>query len=228
MFDLDQTIKDRHSTRKFLSKPVPRVLLNEALALAQLAPSNSNTQPWRIFFAEGTRRDQLKMALLKQARNSDESQLPKITQLPEAFQHYRQELGAQVYGAMGIAREDKASREMAALYNYEFFGAPVVGIVCMNQELDDADALSVGIYLQTLMLSLTARGLGTCAQVSLAGYPEVIHRELNIPPELSILCGLAVGYSDPDFPANHLHIRRDPVENNITFLDDRKLAHSTS
>ncbi len=51
MFLLDQTIKDRHSTRKFLSKPVPRILLNEALALAQLAPSNSNTQPWRVVFA---------------------------------------------------------------------------------------------------------------------------------------------------------------------------------
>ncbi len=200
MFDLDQTIKDRHSTRKFLPKPVPRTLLNEALALAQLAPSNSNTQPWRIVFAEGTHRDRLEKVLLKQAQHFDESQLPKIAQLPDAFQHYRQELGEQVYGAMGIAREDKASRELAVLHNYEFFGAPLVGIVCMNRELGDADALSVGIYLQTLMLSLTARGLGTCAQVSLAAYPEVIRSELNIPPELSILCGLAVGYTDPDFP----------------------------
>jgi nitroreductase len=33
MFNLDQTIKDRHSTRKFFSQPVPRTLLNEALAL---------------------------------------------------------------------------------------------------------------------------------------------------------------------------------------------------
>jgi len=41
MFLLDQTIKDRHSTRKFLSKPVPRILLNEALALAQLAQSST-------------------------------------------------------------------------------------------------------------------------------------------------------------------------------------------
>ena len=156
------------------------------------------------------------------------AQLPKIAQLPEAFQHYRQELGEKVYGAMGIAREDKAGREQALLRNYEFFGAPVIGIVCMARELGDADALSVGIYLQTLMLSLTARGLGTCAQVSLAGYPEVIHRELNIPPELSILCGLAVGYADPDFPANHLRINRDPVEKNVSFLNELEPATRSS
>ncbi len=52
MFDLDQTIKDRYSTRKFLSQPVPRTLLDEALALAQHAPSNSNIQPWRMVFNE--------------------------------------------------------------------------------------------------------------------------------------------------------------------------------
>ncbi len=216
MFDLAQTIKERHSTRKFLSQPVPRDLLDEALALAQHAPSNSNIQPWRVVFAEGVRRERLKEALLNQAKQ----QPPNISPLPSAFQHYRQELGAQVYGAMGIAREDKANRELAVLRNYEFFGAPVVGIICMHQDLGMADALSVGMYLQTLVLCLTARGIGTCVEVSLAAYPEIIRSELNIPPEFSILCGLAVGYSDPDFPANHLHISRESVEKNVSFLNN--------
>ena len=35
MLDLDQAIRERHSTRLFLPQPVPRELLNEALALAQ-------------------------------------------------------------------------------------------------------------------------------------------------------------------------------------------------
>jgi nitroreductase len=75
------------------------------------------------------------------------------------------------------------------------------------------------------MSGLTARGLGICTQVLLAAYPEVIRNELNIPPELTILCGLAVGYTDPDFPTNHLHISRDPVEKDISFLDDLELVH---
>jgi hypothetical protein len=32
---------------------------------------------------------------------------------------------------------------------------------------------------------LTARGLGTCVQVSIAGYPETVREQLNIPDELS-------------------------------------------
>ena len=76
------------------------------------------------------------------------------------------------------------------------------------------------MYLQTLVLCLTARGVSTCVEVSLAAYPEIIRSELTITPELSLLCGLAIGYADPDFPANHLHISREPVEKNVSFLND--------
>ncbi len=53
----------------------------------------------------------------------------------------------------------------------------------------------------------------------MAGYPDVVRTELNIAPELTIICGLAVGYSDPDFPANKVRIGRDPVAKHVVFLD---------
>ena len=103
--------------------------------------------------------------------------------------------------------------------NWEFFRAPLAGIVCMHRDLGPADALSVGIYLQTLLLALTERGLGTCIEVSVAGYPEIVRAQLAIPAELSILCGLAVGSPAPDFPANRLHISREAIEKNVVILD---------
>src|SRR5262245_12220190 len=54
MYDLHQVISERRSTRMFLPhKPVPRELVDEALALAVRAPSNSNIQPWHMVFASG-------------------------------------------------------------------------------------------------------------------------------------------------------------------------------
>ncbi|WP_433208795.1 hypothetical protein ACQP1G_25425 [Nocardia sp. CA-107356] len=58
------------------------------------------------------------------------------------------------------------------------------------------------MFVQTLLLALTAHGLETCVQVSIAGYPEIVHAQLAVPTEFSVLCGLAVGYPDPTFPAN--------------------------
>ncbi|HEY9712083.1 MAG TPA: nitroreductase family protein, partial [Chroococcales cyanobacterium] len=82
-------------------------MLDDCLQLAQRAPSNSNIQPWRLFIATGAVHGRLKEALLEVAQEKD----PKVPSLPEHFQHFRQELGAQVYGVgMGIPREDKEGR----------------------------------------------------------------------------------------------------------------------
>ena len=215
MFDLEQAIRERHTTRMYLSKPVPRVLVDEAVALAVLAPSNSNIQPWHMVFASGPRRDRLVAALLAEAKRRP----PVIPPLPEAFVHYRSELGAEVYGAMGIPLEDKADHDAAVLRNWEFFRAPLAGIVCIHRALGMVDALGVGMFLQTLLLALTARGLATSVEVSITGYPEIVRTQLAIPEYLSILCGLAVGYEDPDFAANRLHVHRNPIQKNIIFLD---------
>jgi nitroreductase len=75
------------------------------------------------------------------------------------------------------------------------------------------------MYLETLLLALTERGLGTCIETSVTEYPEIVRAQLAIPAELSILCALAVGYPDPDFPANRLNINRNSFEKNVVFLD---------
>ena len=217
MFDLEEAIRVRHSTRMFLpQQPVPTVLVEAALALAVHAPSNSNIQPWHMVFASGTARDRLVKALLEAAQRGP----PNIPPVPESFQHFQRALGAEVYGSMGIAREDKQGRAAAEMRNFEFFRAPLAGIVCMHWHLGPVDAMSVGMFLQTLLLALTARGLGTCVEVSIAGYPEVVRAQLPIPAELLILCGLAIGYPDPEFPCNKLHIGREAIEKNVVFLDN--------
>lgn len=42
---------------------------------------------------------------------------------------------------------------------------------------------------------------------------------MGIAREMTILCGLAVGYPDPDFPANSLRTGGEGVEKHAVFLD---------
>jgi nitroreductase len=217
MHDLEDVIRRRRSIRMFLpDRPAPRESIDEALDLAIRAPSNSNIQPWHVVFASGAARHRLVAALLEAAQSAP----PKVPALPEHFSHFRSETGKVVYGSMGIARDDFATRRAAVLRNWEFFRAPLAGIVCMDRELGLVDSLGVGMFLQTLVLSLTARGLGTCVQVAIAGYPEIIYEQLNIPEQITILCGLAVGYPDPEFAANKIRVGRQPIVKNVNFVDD--------
>lgn len=198
-------------------KPVPRELLDEALELAVRAPSNSNTQPWHVFFATGERRVRLVDALLAAV----DATPPAIhaAGLPPRFAHRRSETGALVYGAMGIARDDAAGRWAAQRRNWAFFGAPVAGVVCMHRDFGNVDAIGVGMFLQTLLLALNERGLGSCVQVSIGLYPDVLREQLGIPADLTILCGMSIGYADEAFPANHVATPRDSICENVVFLD---------
>jgi len=216
MYDLEQAINERRSIRMFLpDKPVPRELVDQALELAIRAPSNSNVQPWHLRLVSGAARESLVAALLDEAS----SKPPVVPELPELFAHLRRELGAKVYGSMGITRDDADGRRIAVLRNWEFFRAPLAGIVCMHRDLHYVDSLGVGMFLQTFLLALTAHGLGTCVQVSIAGYPEIVREQLSISDEYAILCGLAIGYPDPTFPANNLRTDRNPIEHNVVFHD---------
>ncbi|WP_454789381.1 nitroreductase [Mycolicibacterium lutetiense] len=218
MAEFGDVVRSRRSSRMFLpDKPVPRELLDEALALAVRAPSNSNTQPWHVFFATGERRARLVDALLAAV----DAAPPAIGSagLPPQFAHRRRESGALVYGAMGIARDDAEGRWAAQKRNWQFFHAPVAGVVCMHRDFTNVDAMGVGMFLQTLLLALNERGLGSCVQVSISFYPDVLREQLGIPDDLKILCGLSIGYADQGFPANNLDTPRNPISENVVFLE---------
>ncbi|MGW0160134.1 nitroreductase [Mycobacterium sp. NPDC003323] len=217
MSTLTEVVQRRHSSRLFLpDRAVPDELLQESLALAMRAPSNSNVQPWQVFLATGARRDKLAAALSAEARANP----PASLDLPGVFAGRRRELGAMVYGSMGVARDDSEARWTAQLRNFEFFGAPVAGIVCMHRDLGMADALGVGMFVQTLLLALTDRGIDSCVQVATTLYPDIVREQLAIPEELNILCGLSIGYADPDFPANKLTVPRNDISHNVVVVND--------
>ena len=217
MSTLADVVEHRRSTRMFLrDKPVPVELLTESLALAMRAPSKSNVQPWRLYLATGSRRESLGTALSAEARTNPPANLG----LPDSFAALRRELGALVYGSMGVARDDTEARWNAQLRNFDFFGAPVAGMVCMHRDLGLPDALGVGMFVQTLLLALTDRGIDSCVQVSTTLYPDLVKQHLGIPDELIILCGLSIGYADPAFPANNLTIPRNELADNIVMLGD--------
>ena len=218
MYDLDQAIRERRSVRGFLSRPVPRELLEEVLGLAQHAPSNCNVQPWRVYLASGDVLGRLRTALVE-AANSGEAPV-MVAPLDEFVGPYRDKqiaCAVELYGKMGIERGDRAGRLRASIRNFQFFDAPHVAYICMAKTFGIGVALDVGMYVQTLMLAMQSRGIGSCAQASLRSYPELVAKHLGIPGDEQILCGLSFGYEDPSVPANQTRQTRDPISSNVFF-----------
>ena len=214
---LETCVRHRHSIRIYKDSRVEEALLRQWVALAQLAPSNSNMQNWRLTLARGPARDRVVSALKAEADQKG----PNVPPLPDDFAHFRSEFGHKLYGEEGydIKRGEKEKHKQATLRNYEFFGAPVCGVITMHHDLTPVDAMSVGMFVQTFMLALTERGLGTCLQVSVTGYPEILRKEFKLPDNQKILCGIAIGWLEED-EVNKLVMSRDDVDKQVTFHHD--------
>ena len=114
--------------------------------------------------------------------------------------------------ALKIERRDIERQKEARLNNYRFFGAPVGILFFTHRSLAAGSLVDVGMIWQTLMLAATEAGLGSCALGSMAEYPDVIRRSLDIPEEWKVVGGLALGWPDMAHPANGYRTEREPLE----------------
>lgn len=218
---LAEALRQRRSVRGFLPDPVPQAVLDEVFGLAQLAPSNCNIQPWRVLVASGELRDALRARMVERVTRG-EPIAPDFDHLPNFEGVYRQrqvECAVELYNNMGIGRDDKAGRARASLRNFELFDAPHVAFIGMERHFGVTVALDVGMYIQSLMLTMTAYGIGSCAQGSMRYYPADVRALFGEPDSTAILCGISFGYEDASVAANRTRVGREPLTETVCFRD---------
>ncbi len=210
-------LRSRRSVRDFLPTPIPEAVLQSILADANQSPSWSNTQPYRIAVASGAVRDRLAAQLTERfdlgMRAQQKGWLGKLKLLtrqrhvlpdgdfetnfayPDDLQPQRRATGHGLYELMGIGRKDIAAREAQMRRNFEFFGAPTAIFVFVHSGLREFSVLDAGIFMQSLMLSAHAHGMGTCAQGALATWAGPVRQAFEVPTDYKLIGGLSIGYA---------------------------------
>tara|TARA_B100000676_G_C18046121_1_gene828084 strand:+ start:1338 stop:2012 length:675 start_codon:yes stop_codon:yes gene_type:complete len=217
---LETAVMSRRSVRGFQNREVPQDLLNKVFDIARWAPSGTNIQPWQSYVASGATRDALREQMMAAVKNgSPPNQDYKESQKPlgQVWKNRRRECAAVLYRAMNISWEDKKSRNAAAFRNFELFDAPHVAFICMDESFGLGRAWDVGMYAQTLMLAMTAYGLASCAQGTMAHHPELVRKAFDLGPEMKVLFGLSFGYEDTTMKVNSAHTQRAALEDTVTF-----------
>lgn len=219
MMNVEDAILQRRSVRGFLPRVVPEDTMREIFALAQRAPSNCNIQPWLSHVVSGASLKALGDRMVK-AASAGIPPDPDFTADRKFTGTYRArqiDAAVQLYGAMGIERNDREGRNAAYLRNLESFGAPHTVFVFMSGAFEEREAVDLGIYAQTLMLAMTARGISSCAQGALSLYPTIIRDHLGLPEDHRLIFGISFGYEDEAIAANHARVGRDVLDAAITF-----------
>jgi nitroreductase len=129
---------------------------------------------------------------------------------PKELDPRSRKVGAELYAVMGIDRDDAVGRDDQTASNYKFFGAPVEIFFFAHKRLGVYSVSDVSFFAQNLMLSAQARGLGTCAQGSVALWSKAVRREFKVPRHYKLAYGLAIGYAS-DHPLNSYGAERLPI-----------------
>jgi nitroreductase len=199
---------------------VPQETLDKVFDLARWAPSGTNIQPWQVYVASGEIRDNLRAQFMQRARNNHPPSVDhKGTRGPlgEIWKTRRRECAAVLYDAMGVAWEDKPARAEVGFRNFELFDAPHVAFLCMDEVFGIGSAWDIGMYAQTLMLSMTAHGLASCAQGTMAHHPDLVREAFDLGSEVKVLFGLSFGFADPNMSVNNAHTARAELQETVTF-----------
>lgn len=218
--NMSDLLKQRHSCRAFLDKPVPTETLEQIFELAQRAPSNCNVQPWQTLVVSGKQKDALSQALVNAVMQQQPPNPDFNWAIAYQNEHRERQFGSAnaLYGALGIAREDKRARQMAMLRNWQFFDAPHVAIFTMDKYLDIMGAVDMGIYAQNLSLIMQEHGVSNCMQGALGQFPDPIREMFALPDARGVLFGMSFGYADPDAPANQARTTREDLKTNVQFF----------
>ena len=216
---VDQVLRARKTTRAFRPDPVSADEVRQILDIASSAPSNSNTQPWRVHVLAGEPLKELGQALVAAFQNGDSLPAAHFPDpLPPAFAQRQQDFGARYYASLGIDRSDAPARARQTLRNFSFFGAPVGLIFSIDRRLNPHSWLDLGLFVQTVMIAAKARGIDTCPQAVFAPFHPVIARYLAMPEDEVTVCGMSMGYADREECVNRMEIPRERVQDFARFV----------
>ncbi|MDS9470074.1 nitroreductase [Paracoccus sp. MBLB3053] len=212
---LHELLRDRRSVRGFLPHAVPREEVEKVLRAARTAPSGANLQPGRFHVLTGEPLAALSRELVDMAASgrppvAEYSYFPNP--MPAELKAKQRAAGYALYSQLGIGRRDIEGRKAQFLENYRFFSAPVGIVVSIRRDMGKGCFMDLGMAIMALMLAAQDRGLATCGIGALANYADIAHAHLGLKSEEMVVCGMALGYADPEARVNDVRTERDPLE----------------
>ncbi|CAN5422377.1 nitroreductase [soil metagenome] len=216
----DAIVADRRSVRAFLPTPVSPALIDRLFTVAGRSPSNCNVQPWITHIVSGETLVRIRALLLEMAQAGRlDPDVPLTSHYVDQYKARRIGSAVALFDATGVRRIDAAARQASFLRNYQLFDAPHAAFFFMPRYFGLPEAADVGMYAQTLMLALTAHGLGSCAQGAISHHGAAIKQALGVSDELICLFGMSFGYPDEDDPSRHAITDRAPLSETVVMHD---------
>ena len=215
--DVIELMKKRKSIRHFKPDPPPQQMVLDCLEAAAWAPNPTSQQPWKFIVLTGTSLKKVITAIEENfaAAFQKKEELPPPP-LSEEMSDILQKRKDKAFQQMiATLKEKEFDMQSVGSGNFVFHHAPM-GIIFATYPWKDQNFYkSTVAALAQFLLAATAQGLGTCWMNAVSICQESIKETLNLPSELILVDGVALGYPVEDSPLNQLPRERLPI-NDVT------------
>ena len=211
--ELDMLIKGRRSIRQWKKEDVPDELLKKAVELATWAPNGGNYQGWRFVVVK-------KKETIEKMASAVQSVADKIASWPEAMPWQedvnRYQKNASFFRnapvCIGVFMGGYQSPMDKVLVARESFDREAKEILGFRRSAPTA-IQSGAAAVTTMLLVFHQMGLGAVWLVSPIQAKREIEAILKAPPNMDLICLIAVGY-----PGESPQRERKPVDEMLEFL----------
>ena len=218
----DEVVRGRRSIRGYKPDPVPKAVIREVIETAMRAPSSLNTQPWNFYVISGEPLDRIRAGNTERnlAGVPDSREFRSHGAYDGAHRERQIDIAKQLFGAMGIERDNKDKRTDWVLRGFRQFDAPVSIVVTYDRSIHGGDIgpFDCGAVTNALVNAAWSRGLGCVINSQGIMQSPVVREHAGIAEDQVIMICVALGYPDDSFPANAVVSRRKPVDEAVTFV----------
>lgn len=199
-----------HATRKFTDQRVSEKTVRKVIEEAQRTPSLLNSQPWRIYVAEGEvakaiRKEHEEKTLANEEPHEEFDSLLKVEW--DTFPSKNMATMSETLDYFLRGETDDFDQAQLKLFN-----DPVIVFLTIPKQSPAWSIFDLGGFSQTLMLAANNRGLSTMPAHAFVKYPEVIRKYLNIPEDETIGIGIGLGYPNKKATINDYKSKRVPLD----------------
>jgi len=201
VMDVSEAIRKRRSIRKFKPDPIPEEKIRILLESARLAPSGTNTQPWRFIVVKD---DDTKKKLQEAAHNQRHVKNAPVIIVCCADLNAFEEFPERVDELIESGALPERTREVFIPYLKK-------GMNTVTKDaLMVAAAANVAIAVEHIVLQAVEIGLGTCW---VRWYEDNKVKEiLGIPEHVEVMALLPVGVPDEE-PSQRPRLELDKLVN---------------
>ena len=188
-------------------------IVRELIVRAQRAASGGNLQSWNVYALANTPLTDFKRIVAARIEREDprhaKSEYPIYPEpMFGPYKERREAHGFQLYGSLGIDRDDSAGRLAQYKKNFEFFNAPVGLFITIDRRHGPGQWADLGGYVNALAFLARGHGLDTCPQVLWIRLHKIVGAFLKFPAEQMLYCGMGIGHGDRSHPVNSFRTKR--------------------